>query len=128
MKALCDTLANIATNHPNSPIWIAGDINLPDVNWERNCISGNTYLAALCNLFLTFIEDYGLTQMVDFPTRRQNILDIFVTNRPSLVTGCKPVPGISDHEAVLINSLLKVNIQSPVERTVLNGIELIGMN
>jgi len=118
MKALCDTLADIAANHPNSPIWIAGDINLPNINWDRNCTSGNTYSVALCKLFLTFIEDYGLTQMVDFPTRRQNILDIFVTNRPSLVTTCKPIPGISDHEAVLITSLLRVNIQSPVKRTV----------
>ena len=118
MKALCDTLTDIVTNHPNSPIWIAGDINLPNVNWERNIINGNTYTAALCNLFLTFIVDCGLTQMVDFPTRRQNILDIFVTNRPSLVTACKPVPGISDHEAVLIDSLLIANVQSPVKRTI----------
>ena len=66
MKTLCDTLADIAKNHPNSPIWIAGDINLPNVNWERSCISGNTYTAALCNLFLNFIEYYGLTEMVDF--------------------------------------------------------------
>ena len=98
MKALCDTLADIADNYPDSPIWIAGDINLPNVKWERNCISGNAYTAALCNLFINFIEDYGLTQMVDFPTRRQSILDIFITNHPSLVTDCKPVPGISDHE------------------------------
>jgi len=40
---------------------------------------------------LSFIEDYGLTQIVDFPTRGQNILDIFATNHPSLVTACKPV-------------------------------------
>ena len=56
--------------------------------------------------------------MVDFPTRRQNILDIFVTNRPSLVTTCKPVPRISDHEAVLIHSLIKANRQSPARRIV----------
>jgi len=56
--------------------------------------------------------------MVDFPTRRQSILDIFVTNHLSFVTDCKPVPGISDHEAVLIHSLIKVNFQSPARRTV----------
>jgi len=114
MKALCDPLANIADNYPDSLIWIAGDINLPNVN----CISGNAYTAALCNLFVNFIEDYELTQMVDFPTRRQSILDIFVTNRPSLVTDCKPVPVISDHAAVLIHSLIKVNFQLPTRRIV----------
>ena len=71
MKTQCDTLADIVENNPNSPfIWIAGNINLPNVNWERNCISRNTYTASLSNLFLNFIEDYGPTQMVDFPTRR----------------------------------------------------------
>jgi len=68
-----------------------------------------------CAIFICFIEDYGLTQIVHFPTRGQNTLDIFVTNRPNLVTACKPVTGISDHEAVLVHSLIKVNFQSPAK-------------
>ena len=35
MEALCDTLTSVINTHPNSPIWIAGDINLPNINWER---------------------------------------------------------------------------------------------
>jgi len=51
MKTLCDTLADIASSYSNSPIWIAGDINLPNFNRERNYISRNAYAAALCNFF-----------------------------------------------------------------------------
>ena len=75
-------------------------------------------IAMLCDLFLDFVQDYGFSQMVDFPTRRNNTLDIFATNRPSLVTVCKTVPGISDHEAVLVESSTKVYSQPSAPRTV----------
>ena len=39
------------------------------------------------------------------PTRNNNILDIFLTNHPLLVESCEIIPGVSDHEIVLITSL-----------------------
>lgn len=36
---------------------------------------------------------------------------IHAINRPSLITSCKTVPGISDHEAVLTCSLLNAEFQ-----------------
>ena len=44
--------------------------------------------------------DYGLEQMVSQPTRANNILDIFFTNRPTLVERCSLIPGMSDHDGV----------------------------
>jgi hypothetical protein len=42
--------------------------------------------------------------MVDFPTRLNNTLVIFLTNRPSfIVNRCCPIPGVSDHDIVLID-------------------------
>ena len=46
--------------------------------------------------------------MVNSPTRGSNILDVFVTNRPSLIESCTVVDGINDHEAVLTKSLIQV--------------------
>ena len=48
--------------------------------------------------------DLGLTQMIDFHTRCTNILDLFFTNRPDLVNHCSPMPGISDHHAVFVDT------------------------
>jgi len=56
-------------------------------------------------MFIDFIEEYGFTQKVDSPTRGNNILDVFLTNRPSMVKSCSTVP---DHEAVTI-----INSQAP---------------
>ena len=44
-------------------------------------------------------------------------MDIFATNWPSLVTKCTVIPGISDHEAVLIVSDISAKIKPPGTRT-----------
>ena len=74
----------------------------------------------MCDLFLNFSQEYGFTQIVKFPTRGNNTLDIFATNRPSLVGFCKPVPGISDHEVVMIYSSLKIDLQPIPKRRIYN--------
>ena len=102
LAELCQQLATIQAQYPNSALWIAGDINLPDINWVNNCTTGHSYPLNLNNTFLDFLSDNALSQMVTTPTRGSNILDIFVTNRPSLVETCDTIDGISDHEAVLV--------------------------
>jgi len=48
------------------------------------------------------MHDCGFTQLVNFPTRNDNILDRFFTYRPSLVQECYSDPGVSDHEIVTV--------------------------
>ena len=56
--------------------------------------------------------------MVNTPTRGSNVLDIFITDRPSLVESCDTVDGISDHEAVFIESLVTAHLTLPSRRTI----------
>lgn len=53
--------------------------------------------------FLDLIHDSNLEQIVSFPTRKDHVLDLFMTNRPSLVNRCEPLPGIVDHDIVYID-------------------------
>ena len=48
------------------------------------------------------IQDLGLEQMVQTPTRESNILDLFLTNCPNLVPRTEVIPGLSDHDAVFM--------------------------
>jgi len=105
---LCDSLESIVLSYPHDILWIAGDLNLPDINWTDSNIAGNNYPLPLNAAFLNFVNTFGLTQVVDFPTRQSNTLDIFLTNRPSLIEHCVPIAGISDHEAVLIKSYISI--------------------
>ena len=64
------------------------------------------------------IQDLGAEQMVDFPTRKDNILDIFVTNRPSLVNKRNPIPGLSDQDIVPIDANIVPTRQKPTRRLI----------
>ena len=60
-------------------IYITGDFNFPDINWDM----GNEYRVDSHEAYLKeFIDRNFLTQMVNIPTREGNILDICLTNVP----------------------------------------------
>ena len=104
---------------PNSTIWIAGDLNLHNVNWSDWSVRSCNYSLSLCNLFTDLLISNGFSQLVDTPTRQNNILDIFATNRPSLVTKCGIIPDISDHESVYVEAKLKTVMVHSSPRQVL---------
>lgn len=85
-----------------------GDLNLPDVCWNTGLIIGNQNTRAINERFLNMLHRTGLEQIVEFSTRKDNTLDVFLTNRPS---PCFPGPGIglSDHDIVHIESDLIAN-------------------
>jgi len=118
LEEVTANLNTIIVNNPDTPIWIAGDFNLPNIKWSNGTISGYNYPRAFGELLLDFSNDHGLTQMVDTPTRGNNILDLFFTNRPSLVESCNTLPGISDHEIVNVSSLILAPIHTPQERKI----------
>ena len=68
--------------------------------------------------FIATINDNCLTQMVSDPTRENNILDLFLTNNPTLVDSVSVMPGISDHESVFAVIKLRPTIQKIKPRTV----------
>ena len=82
----------------------------------RNCRS--SYVQAINTSFIETLRDVGCQQMVTFPTRLKNTLDIFATNRPSLVTKCSRLPGLGDHDAVLVETSMTPKLRRPVRRLI----------
>ena len=115
---LCSAINNLATSYPNCTIWIAGDVNLPGICWKNNTVVNHRYSLRINNDFISCINDSGLEQMVNFPTRGDNILDIFLSNRPSLVNRIQCLPGFSDHDMVLIDSDVVAKRNKPVKREI----------
>ena len=56
--------------------------------------------------------------IVTFPTRKEHTLDVFLTNRPSLVNRCEPLPDIGDHDIVYIDSDITAKINKLVKRKI----------
>ena len=86
--------------NPATPIWIGGDLNLPNIDWSTNSITDNRYPLILCDQILDFVTDYGFSQLVQSHTRNNNIFAIFFTNKSLFIEFCDVIPGISDHEIV----------------------------
>jgi hypothetical protein len=80
---------------------ILGDFNLPFVDW-----STFSYPAmSSCNALFEYLMNNGSHQIVDFPTREENILDLVFVNDPLLISNVTMNPPISssDHNCVLFN-------------------------
>ena len=54
-------LEGIIRNNRDIPIWIVGDMNLPNVNWNLNTVDSGTYPMLLNKLFLDLLQDHGFT-------------------------------------------------------------------
>ena len=67
----------------------------------------------MCHPFsrIRIAKDCFLDQMVTEPTRTtektQNVLDLFFTNNQSLMNRVEIIPGIGDHDAVMVESSLR---------------------
>ena len=76
------------------------------------------------------IYNTGCGKVVKFPTRLENTIDVFITNRPSLVQKCKPVPGVSNHGIVFVESSIFVGKSKTLPRKIFlwKNINLLALN
>lgn len=105
-----------------SHILVLGGFNYPKLEWEetqpilkQNCQNHEIYQD-----FFSILGDNCLTQisqMVSEPTREDTILDLFLTNGPTLVDSVSVVPGISDHQVVFAVVKLRPTVQKIKSRT-----------
>ena len=66
---------------PTPRIALTGDLNFPSLNWELNNIEAcTTETRDQAQVLVSFLEENFLEQLVNLPTRNNNILDIFAIN------------------------------------------------
>ena len=70
------------------------------------------------DFFLSTIADYNFTQVVTEPTRKDNILDLFLTTNPTLINKVNCSPGLGDHDVVSAEALLKPTLHKQKPRKV----------
>ena len=97
---------------------LMGDFNLPKINWNCDIITSDP-------IHLAFYENFcslGLSQLINFPTRDNAILDLVFCNDPGLICDIVPLPplGVSDHDMISFSVLLpdppkSVPLQVPIK-------------
>ena len=72
MKQLKKSLRSGSEAHFDQ-ILLCGDFNLPNINWTTGTATPND---TIYDSFTKLMHDNYLWQLVDFPTRNENVLDL----------------------------------------------------
>ena len=88
---------------------VLGDFNFKDIDWpDRLSISGSTLSQSEGQILIDIMNDHGLEQMVHFPTREKNTLDLILTTLPGQFQDVQSPDKFSDHD--IVSGTLKIFI------------------
>ena len=77
-----EQLDYIRTHHKGKklpPVHVLGDLNFKGIDWpDRLSKSGSSLSQSERHILINIMNDRGLEQMVHFPTRKKNILDLIL--------------------------------------------------
>ena len=119
----------IVSNGRCPEMFIMGDLNLPLYDWESNrpmkAVSSN----GAYQRTMEFVEENFLSQMVDKPTRGNNILDIILTNSPQYIAAITTEDSkISDHRVVECTLGFNPLVENPLQTTNWDHMNFRGLN
>ena len=95
---------------------ICGDFNCPDIDWNTCCINKNADNREIQQQLLDIASDHCLTQVVHEPTRQNNILDLCFTSNSTLINNVQVIPGFSDHDIVIMDSIIRPEFHQPKKK------------
>ena len=98
---LTASVTQVKQKFPSAKIILGGDFNCPGIDWELECLTDSYIPSHIREELIEFAHDARLDQIVTFPTRANNILDLCFTTHPNNILSCEPIPGVSDHDAVI---------------------------
>ena len=103
-KLFREQLDYIKTHHKGKKLpsaHVLGDFNFKDIDWpDRLSKSGSTLSQSEGQILIDIMNDHGLEQMVHFPTREKNTLDLILTTLPGQFQGVHSPDKLSDHDIV----------------------------
>ena len=93
-------------NKPPS-VHILGDFNFCDIVWpDRLSKSGSPLSLSEGEKFIEILNDHHLEQLVHFPTREKNTLDLIITSLPTQFLDIQSPDRLSDHD--IVSGTLKI--------------------
>ena len=105
----------IGTHHKGKKlpsVHVLGGFNFKDIDWpDRLGTSGSTLSQSEGQILIDIMNDHGLEQMVYFPTREKNTLDLILTTLPSQFQDVDSPDKLSDHD--IVSGTLKMFIPPP---------------
>ena len=102
-----DKIKNINKGNKPRLIHVLGDFNLRDIVWpDRLSKSGSSLSQREGQILIDIMNDHGLEQLVNFPTRERNILDLILTSLPGQFVDIHSPDKLSNHD--IVSGTLKI--------------------
>ena len=117
---LVTTLLSIQNGNRATEFIVGGDFNLPGIIWGDNVTIKDppSYGSQVNERLIELCDTLGLTQVVQQPTRENNILDLFLVTSPDRGTEADILTGVSDHDAVCLSYNRRLNRNKKSSRNV----------
>ena len=108
LNVLRTKLLEIGNPMPN--IIFTGDLNFPIIDWQMETADGGTHENQVqANAFLQFAQEQCLQQYIEEPIRKNNILNVFLTNNDQLTRHIIITEtSMSDHNIIQIETNKKI--------------------
>ena len=110
-----EQLDYIRTHHKGKKlpsVHVLGDFNFKDIDWpDRLSKSGSTLRQSEGQILIDLMNDHGLEQIVHFPTREKNTLDLILTTLPGQFKDVHSPDKLSDHD--IVSGTLKIFTPPP---------------
>ena len=119
LDCLKESIEKLPGKRGQRHIIITGDANV-HVDWNTKQPQENSATKPLDKKIINITDEYNLKQMVTFPTRMDNTLDLFMTSDPSKIINVRPAPPISDHDVVIVDMDLCVKKKPRTQHVVYN--------
>ena len=119
IKEFKKSLQSIQNSNKFDQLLICGDFNLPHIDWTSGSTTTNDHIH---NYFTKTVKDNYLWQLVNFPTRANNTLDLVLTNIPDKVNNMQGFDDIlnTDHKLISFDLSLEIQKKPKVKRLVYN--------
>lgn len=88
-------IVSLKKKYPKASFIVSGDFNCPEIDWKL--WTGNGIVQ---KKLIDLANDFSLEQIVNFPTRGANLLDLILTDIPERVQKVEPLGAFGDHLAV----------------------------
>ena len=91
IESMQGKIDELSANTRVPELFIMGDFNFPNINWEN----GSPCHPESEELLMNFIDRNFLSQVIKEPTRSSSILDLVITNKPQYVAESTVLEGES---------------------------------
>ena len=102
-----DRSLKLANPRGTENVLVCGDFNCPDINWNFGYTYDSAQNKTTQDRLIDISNDNSLQQMQEIPTRDGNVLDLTFSTNPSLIRNLNNIPGLADHEAIIVDSYVR---------------------